>query len=137
MIWPALFIIQIYFWKIGQYLKIPLLGNNLHFVRLFGHKNGELHVSDTSLTIWWNYTLIQTFCMTTWWNYAIINDNRPLAHKRYNTNSDDHEDSWSKMNWLNYYDNFIILKYDIVIKIYAIYDAKNAILKYSSLDMWK
>ena len=34
--------------------------------------------------------------MIIWWNYAIINDNWTFAHKRYNINSDDHEDSWSK-----------------------------------------
>ena len=33
--------------------------------------------------------------MTTWWNKE-SNDDRPFAHKSYNTNSDDHEDSWSK-----------------------------------------
>ena len=45
---------------------------------------------------WWSYTLIQPYFMTTWWNYAKNNDDRPFAHKSYNTNSDDHEDSWSK-----------------------------------------
>ena len=34
----------------------------------------------------------------------------------------------AKMNWLNY---------DMSMKIHAICDAKNAILKYFSLDMWK
>ena len=34
----------------------------------------------------------------------------------------------AKMNWLNY---------DMGMKIHAICDAKNAILKYFSLDMWK
>ena len=33
-----------------------------------------------------------------------------------------------KMNWFNY---------DLFMKIYAICDAKNAILKYFVLDMWK
>ena len=51
------------------------------------------------MTTWWNYTLIQTFCMIIWWNYAINDDNRPFAHKSYNTNSDDHEDSWSKISY--------------------------------------
>ena len=48
------------------------------------------------MATWWNYTLIQTFCMIIWWNYAIINDNWTFAHKSYNINSDDHEHSWSK-----------------------------------------
>ena len=34
----------------------------------------------------------------------------------------------AKMNWLNY---------DMGMKIHAICDTKNAILKYFSLDMWK